>query len=175
MWWTCGNPDVFWWFCHVVFNFFVFIDTSQIPKRPFFMTYWHILTLWLSRSLLARCISPMFFCEPTGCNDKTSKKSFQWLGHQMVWSLLKRGAKGGGLTASFCGSSCNLASKPPFFVIQKKKCGTLCFQGGVLENFGFRDGKPQEGTKSEEIQQCNQCLRVFESGSQPVRMQFRYV
>jgi len=21
----------------------------------------------------------------------------------------------------------------------------LCFQGGVLENFGFRDGKPQEG------------------------------
>ena len=36
----------------------------------------------------------------------------------------------------------------------------LCFQGGVLENFGFRDGKPQEGSEAKKSSSvtsaCNQ-------------------
>ena len=115
----------------------------------------------------------MFFCEATGCNDKTSKKSeVTWTSKGSLKPTETR-CKGWWTHCVFLQIFMQLGIQAASLA-SPKKVREKCFQGGVLENFGFRDGKPQEGFFSEEIQQCNQCLKVFESGLQPVRMQFRW-
>ena len=148
--------DVFWWFCHVVFNFFVFIDTSQIPTRPFY----DILTLLLSRSLFARCISPMFFCEATGCNDKTSKKSEATCTSKGVKPTETR-CKGWWTHCVFLQIFMQLGIQAAFFCHPKKKCVKNASKEACSKISASEMVSLKKARRNPEIQQCNQCLRVF--------------
>lgn len=152
-------------------QFFCFIDTSQIPTRPFY----DILTWLLSRSLLARCISPMFFCEPTGCNDKTWKKSeVTWTSKGVKPIYWSSRCKGWWTHCVFLQIFMQLgiqAAKPPCghpkkrcilrFFASKEACSKISASEMVSLKKASLRRNPAE---------IHQCLRVFES----VRMQFRW-
>lgn len=150
-------------------SIFLFLWTPPKFPQGLFMTYWH----YYYHAVCLQDASALCFSVNPLVVMTRHQRSQKRLAHQRVWSLLKRGAKGGGLTASFCRSSCNLASKLPLWSSKKKDAffaaKEACSKISASEMVSLKKASLRRNPA-----EIHQCLRVFESGLQPVRMQFRW-
>lgn len=149
--------------------FFVFIDTSQIPTRPFYdiLTYWHYHAVCLQMHQPYVFLWTHWWHQRSHFSDldiKGCEANLLIFEVQRVVDSLRLSAD---LHATWHPSlvcSVVIPKKKAFFA-SKEACSKISASEMVSLKKASLRRNPAE---------IHQCLRVFESGLQPVRMQFTW-